>query len=92
MFKRNEKLNSSSYRSSHLRCSIAKGVLKNFTKFTGNACFGVSLLIKLQAQACNFIKKETPTQVFSCEICGIFENTFFYRTPSVAVSQAKKFA
>ena len=28
-------------------------------------------------QACNFIKKETPTQVFSCEHCEIFRNTYF---------------
>ena len=30
-----------------------------------------------QAQACNFIKKETLTQVFSCEFCKISKNTFF---------------
>ena len=28
-------------------------------------------------QACNFIKKEAPTQVFSFEFCEIFKNTFF---------------
>ena len=28
-------------------------------------------------QACNFIKKETVAQVFSCEFCEIFKNTFF---------------
>ena len=28
-------------------------------------------------KACNFIKKETVAQVFSCEFCKIFENTFF---------------
>ena len=33
------------------------------------------------AQACNFIKKETLAQVFSCEYCEIPKNTFFYRTP-----------
>ena len=27
--------------------------------------------------ACNFIKTETLEQVFSCEICEIFENIFF---------------
>ena len=27
--------------------------------------------------AWNFIKKETPTQNFSCEFCEIFKNTFF---------------
>ena len=31
--------------------------------------------------------KETPTQVFSCEICEIFKNTFFYRTHPVAASE-----
>ena len=36
-------------------------------------------LIKLQAQlqqACNFIKKETRAQMFSCEFCKISKNTF----------------
>ena len=33
----------------------------------------------MQAKACNFIKKETLTQVFSCEFCEIFKNTFFHR-------------
>ena len=36
------------------------------------------------ALACNFIKKETPAQVFSCEFCEISKNTFSYRTPPVA--------
>ena len=30
-----------------------------------------------------FIKKETLTQVFSCEFCETFKNIFVYRTPSV---------
>ena len=34
------------------------------------------LLIKLQAQACNFIKTKTLTQVFSCEFCDFF--LFYY--------------
>ena len=34
-------------------------------------------------QACNFIKKETLAQVFSCEFYEIFKSTFFYRTPLV---------
>ena len=33
--------------------------------------------MKLQAAACNFIKKETLAQVFSCGFCYIFKNTFF---------------
>ena len=36
-----------------------------------------SFLTKLQAQACNFIKKETLAQVFSYEVCKISKNTFF---------------
>ena len=38
-----------------------------------------SFLIKLQALAWNFIKKETPAQVFSCEFCEISESAFSYR-------------
>ena len=37
---------------------------------------GVSFLIKLQALACSFIKKETLSQVFSCEFCETSENAF----------------
>ena len=43
-----------------------------------NTCSRVSFLIKLQA--CNFIKKGTLAQVFSCEFCEIPENNFLYRT------------
>ena len=42
-----------------------------------NTCARVYFLIKLQAWACNFIKKETLTQVFSCQFCEISKNTFF---------------
>ena len=33
---------------------------------------------------CNFIKKETPAQMFSCEYCKNFKNSFLYRTSPVA--------
>ena len=36
-----------------------------------------SLLIKLQALRHGTLLKKTPTQVFFCEICGIFKNTHF---------------
>ena len=42
-----------------------------------NTCAKFSFLIKLQAETCNFIKKETLAQVFSCEFCEISKNTFF---------------
>ena len=35
---------------------------------------------------CNFSKKRLQ-QVIFCEICEIFKNTFFYRTPPVAASE-----
>ena len=34
----------------------------------------------------NPIQKETLAQVFSCEFCEIFKNTYFYRTPLTVVS------
>ena len=66
-----------------------KGVFRNFIKFTGKQlqlCRNL-FLIKLQAEACNFIKKKTLTQVFSCEFCEISKNTFSHRTPLVAASE-----
>ena len=42
-----------------------------------NTCAGVSFLIKLQAQASNFNKKDTLAQVFSCKFCEISKNTYF---------------
>ena len=38
---------------------------------------GVSFLIKLQANVCNFIEKETLAQVFSREFWEISKSTFF---------------
>ena len=32
------------------------------------------------------VKKKTPTQVFSCEVCKILKNAFVYRTPSLTAS------
>ena len=60
-------------RSSHHRCSVKKDVLRNFTKFIGKHLCQSLILINFF----NFIKKETLTQVFSCEFCEIFKNTFF---------------
>ena len=49
-----------------------KVVLKNFAKKTP------------VPEACNFIKKETLAQLFSCKFCEIFESIFLYRTLPVA--------
>ena len=74
--------NCGKYISSHRRCSKTKRVLKNFAKFTGK-----HLCQSLQRfQACNFIKKETLAQVFSCEFYEIFKNTFFTELPRTTAS------
>ena len=52
----------------------------------------VSFLIKLLAEACNFIKKETLAQVFFYEFCEICKNTFFkehLRTTASKIWQEK---
>ena len=55
-------------------CLIAEVTIKNIAKFTGkHLC--QSLFFNS-----NFIKKETLTQVFSCESCNIFKNTFLQNT------------
>ena len=58
-------------------------VLKNFVNFTGEHLCWRLLLIKLLAWGPVISLKETSTQVISCEICEVFKNTFFYRTPPV---------
>ena len=68
-----------SYRSSHRRCSVKKSVLGNFAKFTGKHLCQSLFFNKVAGQrpeACNFIKKETLAQVFSCEFCEISKNTY----------------
>ena len=67
-------------RSNHQRCSIIKGVLINFPKFTGkHLCQSLFLnkVAGLRPEASNFIKKETLAPVFSCGFCEIYKNTFF---------------
>ena len=51
------------------RCSV-RGVLRSSAKFTGK---------HLRHEACNSIKKEAPTQVFSCELCKIYKNFRFIK-------------
>ena len=44
----------------------------------------------VQAEVCNFIKKETLTRVFSCEFCEISKNTFLHRTSLQQMKSWKK--
>ena len=57
-------------------CSVKKVFLKILQNSLESICVRVSFLINLQAKACNFIKKETLAQVFSCEYCEISKNNF----------------
>ena len=51
------------------RCYVKKLFLEISQNSQENTCARVSFLIKLQA--CDFIKKGTLAQVFSCEFCEI---------------------
>ena len=57
------------YRSSRLQLFFRIGALKNFANFTGKNQYRSLFLLRL--------KKETPIQVHSCEICEYFKNTVF---------------
>ena len=58
-----------------LKCFLKKMLLKIYQISQENT---QSLFLnKVQAQASNFIKKQTLAQVFSYESCKIFKNTFF---------------
>ena len=68
------------------RCSVKKMFLEILQNSQENTCAKVSFLIKLQAEAFNFIKKETLIQVFSCEFCEISKDSFSYKTLPMATS------
>ena len=89
-------------RKSHPEVFCKKVFLEISQNSQESTCARASFLIKLQAfsishggflmfsggteKACNFIKKGTLAQVFSCKFCKISKNTLFYRTPPVAPS------
>ena len=59
-------------------CSVRKGVLRNFAKFTRKHLWQSLFLIKLQAWGLQlYVKKGTLAQVFSCKFCEISKNAFF---------------
>ena len=65
-------------RSSHPRCSVRKGVLRDFAKFTG----------KHQCQSL-FFKKEALPQVFLCKFCEISKDAFFAEPPDDCFLRAR---
>ena len=67
-------------RSSHQRCSVKKSVLKNFAKFTGKHLRQSFFFNKVAGAACNFIKKETLTQVFPVNFTKFLRIPFLQKT------------
>ena len=67
----------SSARSSPPGVFCKKAILRNLAKFTGKRPCHRLFLIKLQASALQFIKKDSLAQLFSCEFCEISKNIFF---------------
>ena len=66
------------HRISGLQMYFKIGVLKNFGNFTVKHLCWSTLFNKVAGlKACKFVKKETPTQVLSCEISEIFKSNFF---------------
>ena len=57
-----------------------------------NTCAKVFFKINFQSSVCNFIRKETKVQVFSCEFCKISKNTFFTEPLRVTASADKTLA
>ena len=66
------------FRSSHSQMFFKQVVLRNFANFTGKLLCWTPFLIKLKVEVNKIaVSKETPAQVFSCEICEIFKDNFF---------------
>ena len=68
------------------RSSVKKVFLEISQNSQENTWTRVSVLIKFQAEAWIFIKKETLAQVLSWEFSEISKNSFSHRTPLVAAS------
>ena len=71
-----------SYRSSRPEVFCKKGVPENFAKFKGKHLCQILFFNEVA---------ETLAQVFCCEFCKIFKNTFFHRLPPVAASSLMYF-
>ena len=71
------------FRSSHRRCFVKKGVLKNLANFTGKYLCWSLFLIKLQTWS--FIKKDSTTGVFLWHLRNFLRNFLnffiFFLTP-----------
>ena len=65
------------FRSSHRRCSVKKGALRNFAKLTGkDLCQSLFFNKVAGLWPVTLLRKETLAQAFLCEFCKISKNTF----------------
>ena len=65
-------------RSSHRRCSVRKGVLRNFAKLSGkHLCQSLFFNKVAVLRPVTISKKQTLRQMFSCEFCVISKSKFF---------------
>ena len=75
-------ISSSKYRSSHRRCSIKKGVLKNLAKFTGkHLCQSLFFNKVAGLRPATSLKKRLWHTCFSVNFAKFLRTLFFYRTP-----------
>ena len=71
------------YRSSHQRCSVKKGGLRNFSKFTGKHlchCLFFNKVAGLRPYACNFLKKRLWDSCFPLNFVKILRTSFLQNT------------
>ena len=77
------------YRSSYRRCSVRKGVLRNFAKFTGKRLCQSLFFIKVAGRPATLLKKRLWHSCFPVNFAK-FLRTPFYRTSLMAASKSKK--
>ena len=69
---------------------MKKGVLRNFSRFTGKYLCQSLFLNKVTGLGPHFIKNETLTQGFSCKFWEISQNNFFTEhVPSGSLTMIK---
>ena len=71
------------------RCSMKKGVLRNFAKSTGKHLCQSLFFNKVVGLRPKSLLKVTLAQLFSCGFCEISKNTFYYRTPLMSASDCR---
>ena len=66
---------------------LQRGVLINFTKFTGKQLCQIFVFNKIVGLSLQLYQNETLAQVLSCEFYEVSKNTFVIKKPLVAASE-----